>query len=159
MSTLHNALEGLILLQFASRKPLSILPMQHRPPEDVKVPNKRLQWQIDNRSKGLHFIKLQNVSLSPTSALNVSSSALKLFIFVDSSFANNKDFTSQIGYVIVIATETVKHTESSLRNSVDGKKTITIKGNILHWSSIKCKRVTSNQKRLSIRALRYGTWL
>ena len=32
MSTLHNALEGLILLQLASWKPLSTFPMQHRPP-------------------------------------------------------------------------------------------------------------------------------
>jgi hypothetical protein len=33
--------------------------------EDIKALNKRLQWQIDNKGKGLHFIKLQNVSLSP----------------------------------------------------------------------------------------------
>jgi len=124
--------------------------------EDVKALNKRLQWQIDNKGKGLHFVKLQNVSLSPGSAINMPNSALKLFVFVDSSFANNKDFSSQIGYVIVMATETVKHTELSFRNSVDGKKTITIKGNILHWSSIKCKRVTRSVLASELYAMVHG---
>jgi hypothetical protein len=44
-------------------------------------------------------------------------------VFTDSSFANNHDFTSQIGFVIVLAD---KHN----------------KANIIHWSSIKCKGVT-----------------
>jgi hypothetical protein len=100
--------------------------------EDVQALNKRLQWQIDNEGKGLHFIKLQNGSLSP-------GNALKLF---NSSFANNKDFSSQIGYVIVMANETVKLNGFSFTSSVEGRKVINIKGNLLHWSSIKCKRVT-----------------
>jgi len=124
--------------------------------EDVKALNKRLQWQIDNKGKGLHFVKLQNVSLSLGSAINMPNSTLKLFVFVDSSFANNKDFSSQIGYVIVMATETIKYTESSFRNSVDGKKTITIKGNILHWSSIKCKRVTRSVLASELYAMVHG---
>ena len=52
-------------------------------------------------------------------------------VFVDASFANNKDMSSQIGYVIVLANEERKDSES-----------IYITGNILHWSSTKCKRVT-----------------
>jgi hypothetical protein len=44
-------------------------------------------------------------------------------VFTDSSFANNYDFTSQIGFVFILAD---KHN----------------KANIIHWSSIKCKRVT-----------------
>ena len=42
---------------------------------------------------------------------------------MDSSFANNHDLSSQIGFVIVLADKDDK-------------------ANILHWSSIKCKRVT-----------------
>ena len=48
---------------------------------------------------------------------------LKLLVFIDTSFANNKDLSSQIGYIIVLAN-------------------ITKKANIVHWSLIKCKRVT-----------------
>jgi len=78
--------------------------------EDAKTLNKRLQWQIENQSRGLRFIKLDKNSL-------------KLVIFTNSSFANNKDNTSQIGLVIILA----------YKNN---------NANILHWSSIKCKRVT-----------------
>jgi hypothetical protein len=45
-------------------------------------------------------------------------------IFTNSSFANNRDLFSQIDYVICLADE--------------------IYANILHWSSIKCKRMTRN---------------
>lgn len=48
---------------------------------------------------------------------------LRLIVFTDASFANNKDLSSQIGYILVLA--------DSSNNA-----------NILHWSSIKCKRVT-----------------
>jgi hypothetical protein len=48
--------------------------------------------------------------------------SLKLIVYTDASFANNQDLSSQIGFVIVLS---------------DG-----INANILHWSSIKCKRVT-----------------
>ena len=78
--------------------------------EDAKKLNKRLQWQIDNQSRGLRFVPLDKNSL-------------KLVVFTDSSFANNKDNTSQIGFVITIADK---------NNNA----------NIVHWSSIKCKRVT-----------------
>lgn len=87
--------------------------------EDVKALNARLKWQIDNQERGLTFVPLQ---LSCT----------KLFIFTDGSFANNKDLSSQIGFVIVLATE---------HRTGDGHN-FTIYGNIIHWNSIKCKRVT-----------------
>ena len=48
---------------------------------------------------------------------------MQLVVFTDASFANNKDLSSQIGYVIVLADATKK-------------------ANIIHWSSVKCKRVT-----------------
>ena len=44
-------------------------------------------------------------------------------MFTDASFINNKDFSLQIGYILVLAD-------------------IINKANIVHWSSIKCKRIT-----------------
>jgi hypothetical protein len=71
--------------------------------------NKRLQWQIDNHIRELKYVELD-------------STHLQLVIFIDSSFANNRDLFSQIDYVICLADS--KH------------------ANIVHWSSVKCKRVT-----------------
>ncbi|TKW54420.1 hypothetical protein CTA1_12862 [Colletotrichum tanaceti] len=59
-------------------------------------------------------------------------STVKIFVFVDGSFANNADLSSQIGLVILIANEEV--------DEYNG--TFTIKGNMLHFSSTKSKRVT-----------------
>lgn len=86
--------------------------------ENVKQLNKRLSWQIKNKNRGIKFIGLDLMTA-------------KLYIFVDGSFAGNKDLSSQIGFVTVLANEI----------SNDGKSFV-IKGNILHWTSIKCKRVT-----------------
>ena len=85
---------------------------------DVNLLNTRLQWQLENSTRGLRFVKLKRESL-------------RLLVFVDASFANNRDLSSQIGYVIVLANEQKKDSESVL-----------ITGNILHWSSTKCKRIT-----------------
>ena len=52
----------------------------------------------------------------------------KLFVFVDGSFANNKDFSSQIGYLIILAPT--------------GNEESEIKENLIHYSSTKSKRVT-----------------
>ena len=65
---------------------------------------------MENPQRGLKFVKLDLKTL-------------QLLVFTDASFANNKDLSSQIGYVIALADTT---------NSA----------NIVHWSSIKCKRVT-----------------
>jgi hypothetical protein len=92
--------------------------------EDAKRLNKRLQWQINNQSRGLRFVKLDQDSL-------------KIVIFTDSSFANNKDNTSQIGFVIVIADK-------------DNN------ANIIHWSSIKCKRVTRSVLASELYAMAHG---
>jgi hypothetical protein len=77
--------------------------------DDTKSLNKRLSWQIKNSNRGLKFVKLDV-------------DALRLLVFTDASFANNKDLSSQIGYVLVLADTT--------------------KANIVHWSLVKCKRVT-----------------
>jgi hypothetical protein len=55
---------------------------------------------------------------------------VKLFVFVDGSFAGNKDLSSQIGYIIVLG------------NEVTDDNRFTLSGNIVHWSSTKCKRIT-----------------
>ena len=62
------------------------------------------------KAKGLTFIKLDVKTL-------------RIIAFTDSSFANNKDLSSQIDYVIVLANN---------QNNA----------NIIHWQSIKCRQVT-----------------
>ena len=54
----------------------------------------------------------------------------KLFIFVDGLFANNKDFSSQLGYKIIIANKSTREND------------FTIYGNLIYWSLTKSKRVT-----------------
>jgi hypothetical protein len=55
----------------------------------INALNKRLQWQLDNATRGLKYVSLTG--------------ELELIVFTDASFANNKDLSSQIGYVIVLA--------------------------------------------------------
>ena len=57
--------------------------------KDIKLLNKRIQWQIKNLIRGLSFIKF-NIKM------------LQLFIFTDSLFINNKDLLLQIGYILVL---------------------------------------------------------
>ena len=52
-------------------------------------------------------------------------------VFTDGSFAKNLDLSSQIGYFIALVNETAR-TDNEF----------TIRGNAVHWSSTKCKRVT-----------------
>ncbi len=56
----------------------------------------------------------------------------KLFAFVDGSFANNRDLSSQLGFIIILANEA----------EIDDRDEFTITGNIVHFSSTKSKRVT-----------------
>jgi hypothetical protein len=58
-------------------------------------------------------------------------------VFTDSSFANNYDFFSQIGFVIALAD---KHN----------------KANIIYWSLIKCKRVTRLVLASELYGMAYG---
>jgi hypothetical protein len=55
-----------------------------------------------------------------------------LFVFIDSLFANNRDLTSQLGFVVILANEKINNKESTFR----------IKGNLIYFSSTKNKRVT-----------------
>jgi hypothetical protein len=87
--------------------------------EDIKKLNKRLKWQVKNPQQGLRFIPID---------LNCT----KLFVFVDGSFANNQDLNSQLGYVMILGNKSPSY----------DKYTLQIKGNLIHWSSTKSKRVT-----------------
>jgi hypothetical protein len=80
--------------------------------DDINKLNKVLTWQHENPSRGLRFV-----------LLSTDEGSLKLLVFTDASFANNLDYSSQIGFVIALIDENDK-------------------ANILHWSSLKCKRVT-----------------
>ncbi len=92
---------------------------QHQNPTESEATalNKRLDWQMKHMDRGIRYI-----------ALDIST--IKLFVFVDGSFANNKDFSSQIGYEIILA------------NEITGNEEFEIKGNLIHYSSTKSKRVT-----------------
>ncbi|KAJ4159560.1 uncharacterized protein LMH87_008458 [Akanthomyces muscarius] len=99
---------------------LSVAAQQQEPTEDdFRKLSNRLQWQIDNQRRGLHYVPFDFAKA-------------KLFVFVDGSFANNKDLSSQLGYIIVFGTE----------EATDDQNKVTIKGNIITWASIKSKRVT-----------------
>ena len=84
----------------------------------ISALNKRLKWQQENLDRGLVIIELDP-------------QRMKLFVFVDGSFANNADLSSQLGFVIVIANE-----------EVEPDHAFEISGNIVHYASLKSKRVT-----------------
>lgn len=82
--------------------------------------NRRLQWQAENLERGLQYVPIDLATA-------------KLIVFTDGSFANNQDLSSQLGYLIVLANESTHEKPDS---------TFNIRGNVIHWSSTKCKRVT-----------------
>jgi hypothetical protein len=67
--------------------------------------NKRLHWQIDNLERGLYYI--------PLTLENV-----KLFLFVNGSFANNRNLSSQIGYIIVLGNELRNDSHFVLKDNI-----------------------------------------
>ncbi|KAF1937732.1 hypothetical protein EJ02DRAFT_324136, partial [Clathrospora elynae] len=92
--------------------------------------NRRLRWQAENLERGLQYVPLDLATA-------------KLIVFTDGSFANNQDLSSQLGYLIVLANEDAhsrQDTHSYPGSYPDG--TFNIRGNVVHWSSTKCKRVT-----------------
>jgi len=104
---------------------LSVAAQTSNPKEDnIKALNKRIQWQIENPARGLRFVALDTKSL-------------QLLVFTDSSFANNLDYSSQIGYIVVLADATGK-------------------ANTIHWSSIKCKRITRSVLAAELYGLAHG---
>jgi hypothetical protein len=69
---------------------------------------------------------------------------MKLFAFINALFANNRDLSSQISYIIVLGNE--KNIE----------KTFIISGNFVYWFSVKCKRVTKRVFASEVYAMAYG---
>ncbi|KAF1359087.1 hypothetical protein EJ07DRAFT_122048 [Lizonia empirigonia] len=100
--------------------------------EEISKLNKRIEWQKRNFHHGLTYVPLDVRNL-------------KLFTLVDASFANNKDMSSQMGFVIVLGNEVT----SSDTN-------FGIRGNIVHWSSVKCKRITRSVLASEIYAMAHG---
>ncbi|EED12738.1 hypothetical protein TSTA_052590 [Talaromyces stipitatus ATCC 10500] len=88
-----------------------------RSDSDYEALNKRLIWQAQNPERGLRYVPL-----------NLAKA--RIMVFTDGSFANNRDLTSQIGFLITMVNEDF---------SQQGRFVAT--GNILHWQSAKCKRV------------------
>ncbi|KAI0997196.1 hypothetical protein K3495_g10990 [Podosphaera aphanis] len=85
--------------------------------EDTARLNKRIKWHMNNIDLGLRFVPLDITTI-------------KLFVFVDGSFTNNKNLSSQLGFVIFIG------------NEVKSNDNFTLTGNLIHWSSTQCKRIT-----------------
>jgi hypothetical protein len=54
----------------------------------------------------------------------------KLFVFINGSLSNLKDFISQIRYIIILV------------NEFKGENEFIIKGNLINTSSTKCKHIT-----------------
>jgi hypothetical protein len=96
--------------------------------------NKRLKWQTKNLDRGLKYVILD---------LNKA----KIYVFVDGSFANNKDLSSQIGFIIILANE----------NENTGSDEFNLYGNLIHWSSTKSKRVTRSVLASEIYGIVAGT--
>lgn len=92
---------------------------QHQEPsyEEIKMLNSRVRWQAENIDRGISY-----------EVLDLEKAGL--YVFVDGSFANNKDLSSQIGYEIILGNET------EVGSSFD------LHGNLIHWSCTKSKRVT-----------------
>ncbi|KAF1939129.1 hypothetical protein EJ02DRAFT_457279, partial [Clathrospora elynae] len=99
---------------------LSIAAQAQQPSnEDINALNKHLRWQMENLDRGLCYVPVNLVDDA------------KLMVFVDGSFANNSDLSSQLGFILMLVNE-----------STNADSTFTIHGNVIHYSSTKCKRVT-----------------
>jgi hypothetical protein len=65
--------------------------------------------------------------------LDLNQNQLKLMIFTDVAFANTIDLHSQIDYVICLTND--------------------VHANLIHWSSIKCKRITRSVLTIELYAM------
>ena len=69
---------------------------------------------------------------------------VKVYVFVNEFFANNKDLSFQIGFVLVISIE------------LEGIAEFTLTGNIIHTNSTKCKKVIYAMLALELYAIIIG---
>ncbi|KHJ30211.1 hypothetical protein EV44_g0249 [Erysiphe necator] len=116
--------EAALLLSMAAQ-------YQNRGKGEINALDNQLKWQIDHKNDGLIF-----------KPFNLESA--KLYVFVDGAFATNQDFSSQIGFVIVLGKESARENEFSLE------------GNIIHWSSITCRRITRSVLASELYAMAHG---
>lgn len=107
---------------------------QHQDPDEgeVKALNKRLAWQRENKARGLHMI-----------VLNLP--RCRLYCFVDASHATNKDLSSQLGVVMILAEEST---------TADGE--FRIRGNYVHGQSAKDRRVANSALAGEVHAFTLG---
>ncbi|KAI1003748.1 hypothetical protein K3495_g4460 [Podosphaera aphanis] len=103
-------------------------------PEDDEIKNLiiALNIQKSNHNAGLEYVDL-----------NMDKN-LALYPWVDGSLGNNKDLRSQIGYVLALGNET------------RGSNSFKFSGNLIHWSSTKCKRVTRSVLASELYAMTQG---
>ncbi|KAF1975902.1 hypothetical protein BU23DRAFT_578763 [Bimuria novae-zelandiae CBS 107.79] len=80
--------------------------------------NHKLAIKLQNLNRGLRYVPVNFIDA-------------KLIVFVDSFFTNNKDLSSQLGFILML-----------INKSINVNNTFTICGNVIHYSLIKCKRVT-----------------
>jgi hypothetical protein len=73
--------------------------------DDLTRLNKRLQWQMDYLNRGLRYV-------------NIDLRSAKLIIFADGSFANNRDLSSQLGFLITLANEERTHNSFELIGNI-----------------------------------------
>ena len=60
----------------------------------------------------------------------INLSTIKFFVFINELFVNNKDFSFQLGYKIIII------------NKFTGENNFIIYNNLIHWSLTKSKYIT-----------------
>ena len=99
---------------------------QHLNPstESAKYLNKVIRKCIESSSIGVDFVTLDMSTIS-------------VGVFIDASFANNSDYSSQLGFLTTL---------------MDATNTC----NIVHYGSVKCKRVTRSALASELYAMVYG---
>ncbi|KAI1007193.1 hypothetical protein K3495_g1026 [Podosphaera aphanis] len=91
--------------------------------EDTKELNKTIKWQMENSKRGLTFVKIEE--------------NFEVAVFVVSSYANNKDYTSQLGTIITI------------RDTIGNV-------NIVRYNSVKARRVVRSVLNAELQSLLLG---
>jgi hypothetical protein len=85
---------------------LFVAAQAHNPDSDnLTRLNKRLQWQINHLNRSLRYV-------------NIDLRFAKLIIFADGLFANNRDLSSQLGFLVILANEERTHNSFELIRNI-----------------------------------------
>ena len=106
--------------------------MIHLMAKQVKEPTKEVYKSM---SDVIHYC--QKTKTQGLKYVRLDPNSLRLILFTDSSFANAENFASQLGFVLVLA---------------DGNGN----SNIVHFGSVRCRRVTRSVMASELLALVYG---